>query len=260
MVKKLLLSPRPSLARYVSHMVVLEYQGGRGEVTLPLIANGHPSIVFQSIQGSIAGRAVGYLSAYGQNKQPFPLMLKERFTLIACFLHPYFLQPFFGVRASELTDVCIDLELLQPVWQRTIKERLLNAATLEQRLQLMEALILQLAGTGREPARDVHAATAAIRKSEGCCSLAALQKDLRITERSLQRLFEINIGLTPRMYGRICQFDAAFQQLNAHHFTRLSDIAYHHGYSDQSHFIRAFKEFALLTPSEYMQKAAAFTA
>ena len=260
MVKKLLLSPRPSLARYVSHIVVLEYQGGRGEVTLPLIANGHPSIVFLSVRGSIAGKTVGHLSVYGQNRQPFPLMLKEAFTLIACFLHPYFLQPFFGMRASELTDVCIDLELLQPVWQRTIKERLLNAATPEQRLLLMEALILQLAGSGREPAGGVHAATAAIRKSQGCCSLAALQKELRVTERGLQRLFEINVGLTPRMYGRVCQFDAAFQELNANHFNRLSDLAYHHGYSDQSHFIRAFKEFALLTPSEYIQKAAAFTA
>src|ERR1700744_2126930 len=227
-MKKQVLSPRPSIAGYVSHIVVLEYENRHVDLVLPLITNGYPSIVFQSVCGAIGDRTVGYLSVYGQNRQPFPLVLTESFVLIACFLHPWYLQPMFGVSARELTDVCIDLEGLQPVGQRGVKEQLLDATTLEQRLALMEQLVLQLAA-GRQPMEEVCAAVRAIRESKGLCSMAALQTELRVSERTLQRVFESGVGLTPRMYGRICQFDAAFQQLNTGRYSRLSDIAYRQG-------------------------------
>jgi AraC-like DNA-binding protein len=65
-------------------------------------------------------------------------------------------------------------------------------------------------------------------------------------------MFESNVGISPRLYKRICQFDAAFQQLNRRKFAKLSDIAYQNGYADQSHFIRSFKEFTNITPKEYL--------
>jgi len=35
-------------------------------------------------------------------------------------------------------------------------------------------------------------------------------------------------------------------------FQNLSDIAYDNDYADQSHYIRAFKEFTNITPKEYL--------
>jgi len=55
--------------------------------------------------------------------------------------------------------------------------------------------------------------------------LIATQKELCITERTFQRLFENNIGVSPNQYRRIAQFDNAFNQLNKGHFGQLSDIA-----------------------------------
>jgi AraC-like DNA-binding protein len=34
----------------------------------------------------------------------------------------------------------------------------------------------------------------------------------------------------------------------------LSDIAFENGYADQSHFIRAFQEFAGFTPNQYQKQ------
>jgi AraC-like DNA-binding protein len=61
------------------------------------------------------------------------------------------------------------------------------------------------------------------------------------------------------MYSRVCQFNTAFQQLNHYHFIKYSDIAYDNGFADQSHFIRVFKEFTNLTPSDYLQKTKALS-
>ena len=69
-------------------------------------------------------------------------------------------------------------------------------------------------------------------------------------------MFESNVGISPRLYKRICQFNAAFQQLNQMKFSKLSDIAYEKGYADQSHFVRTFKEFTNITPKEYLNYGA----
>jgi AraC-like DNA-binding protein len=35
----------------------------------------------------------------------------------------------------------------------------------------------------------------------------------------------------------------------------LSDIAFENGYADQSHYVRAFKEFTNITPKDYLKFA-----
>jgi len=61
------------------------------------------------------------------------------------------------------------------------------------------------------------------------------------------------VGVAPNLYRRICQFNTAFVQLNRRRHQKLSDIAFQNGYADQSHYIRSFKEFTHITPSEYLK-------
>ena len=82
--------------------------------------------------------------------------------------------------------------------------------------------------------------------------LSEIQKDICVTERTFQRMFEKNIGVSPNQFRKIHQFNRAFRQLNKRQFQNLSDVAYDGGYADQSHYIRSFKEFTNLTPNEYL--------
>ncbi|MEO5891901.1 MAG: helix-turn-helix domain-containing protein [Ferruginibacter sp.] len=75
---------------------------------------------------------------------------------------------------------------------------------------------------------------------------------MHLTERTFQRKFEKNIGIAPNLYRRICQFNAAFQQLNNRHYQKLSGIAFQNGHADQSHYVRSFKEFTNLLPTDYL--------
>jgi AraC-like DNA-binding protein len=83
-------------------------------------------------------------------------------------------------------------------------------------------------------------------------NLVEVQQELYMTSRTFQRMFEKNIGIIPTQYRRISQFDAAFRQLRKLQFKNLTDISFNNGYADQSHFIRAFKEFTSITPKEYL--------
>jgi AraC-like DNA-binding protein len=250
--------PPLSIAGYVSSILVIENRHIHPGFVLPLFANGCPTIVFQTVKASKGNQAIGNLTLYGQTVQPDALAIKENFTLIAYFLYPQSLKSLFGLSAAEFTDKCIDLNFLKLAREPGLQERLLNASSLNERLQLMNGFILKLSGLNNTDDRKIVFATNKIRKSNGLYPLTGIQKDLNVSERTFQRLFESNIGISPKMYRRICQFNSSFQQLNQNRFFKLSDIAYDNGFVDQSHFIRVFKEFTNLTPKEYLNRTAIY--
>ena len=222
-------------------------------MTIPRVAKGYPSIVFQRTRNK-AGGAVEQLVLYGQNVQPFQLHASGNLFVLAYFLHPYLLKYFFGFNAREIKDLCIDIGVMRPAKSMNLAERLVNAQSLPDRLQLMDDYIrkLSVASHGQDD-KAIIWSTHEIVKGRGMVSLAALQNELCVTERTFQRLFESHIGVPPKLFRKICQFNAAFVQFSKGQYKRLSDIAYDHGYSDQSHFIRVFKEFTLLTPGDYLK-------
>lgn len=61
------------------------------------------------------------------------------------------------------------------------------------------------------------------------------------------RLFREYVGMKPKEYGCIARFQRALRmmQLGSRDY---ADIAYANGYSDQSHFIRDFRQFSGMTP------------
>jgi AraC-like DNA-binding protein len=125
---------------------------------------------------------------------------------------------------------------------------------LENRLQLLNDYVFKLSEAAyANPNKGISFGTRIIRKNKGLISLKSIQDELKITERTFQRLFEFHVGVSPRMFSRICRFHDAFQQLNQQQFGNLSDIAYDNGYTDQSHFIRTFREFTSYTPKEYLK-------
>lgn len=233
----------------------MEYSGGIPDFNIPLFANGAPTIVFQSVKSDHVVGDSGYLNLYGQTIAPSQLIFSGPVTLIAYFLHPHALKALFGIDANELTNRCIDLNDLKLIKEASLQEKLLNAPALNDRLALMDSLVLNLASANSFNDARLTFATHQLKNNNDPNALAEIQRELNITERTLQRMFEANIGVSPKMFKRVWQFHSAFQQLNQHQYARLTDIAYQHGFADQSHFIRVFKEFTNLTPKEYLQKA-----
>lgn len=71
------LLPPPSIARYVSDIVVIEHDQVPHETVLPLIAKGYPSITFQLTGGR---KQPDNLVLYGQNIKPIELHIAEQVT------------------------------------------------------------------------------------------------------------------------------------------------------------------------------------
>jgi AraC-like DNA-binding protein len=245
--------PSESIAAYVERILVIDDHHISAPFALPLFANGTPTLLFISKRGEIKGSRTNHLLLFGQTILPEFLTFKEDFTLIAYFLKPFALLSLFGVVANELTDKIIDLNLISPQITTELQEKLLNAGGVCDMLNMMDNYIAKLSLNQRYDHGIVKYATGKIVASPQKEVLLQLQKEMNITERTLQRAFEKNVGISPNLYRRICQFNSAFQQLNTtRNSQKLTDLAFQYGYADQSHFIRAFKEFTNLTPTEYL--------
>lgn len=244
--------PSDELAAYVDRILVIEHSENGTPFSLPLFANGTPTLLFISAKGSISGSTAAHLTLFGQTIQPEALSFNGDFVLVAYFFKPYSLCTLFGLIAHELTDMPIDLNLLVPGKTVELQERLLNAVSTENRLALLDQYISGLIANAKSGSPIIRYAINQITCSPSSSVLALVQNELCLTERTFQRMFEKNVGISPRLYRRICQFNSAFQQLNSRSYDKLSDIAFQNGYADQSHYIRSFKEFTGLTPKDYL--------
>src|SRR5689334_24095974 len=104
--------PAERISDYVERILIIDEVRLESPFTMPLFANGTPTLLFLSSRATINNKAANYLTLFGQTVFPETLTIKNDFTLIAYFLKPFTLFSLFGVSAKELTDYPVDLGLL----------------------------------------------------------------------------------------------------------------------------------------------------
>lgn len=77
-------------------------------------------------------------------------------------------------------------------------------------------------------------------------------REFGISERSLQRLVEQRVGLTPKWLVKRRRLHDAVQALKCG-TTSLADVAVELGYSDQAHFTHDFRAVTGMTPGQYLR-------
>jgi AraC-like DNA-binding protein len=72
-----------------------------------------------------------------------------------------------------------------------------------------------------------------------------------VSERSLNRLFQLHIGVSPVVYRKIARFRESLEnKVVREKFKRLTDIGYDSNYYDQSYFIKMYNKLSGKSPKE----------
>ena len=103
------------------------------------------------------------------------------------------------------------------------------------------------------PDYRVRLATNLILKASGQIGMKKVRETLGVSERTLERNFHQEIGVTPKQFARIVQFRSAMTAMTDADYVKLTDVGYESGYSDQSHFIRSFKDYTGRTPRQFLE-------
>jgi AraC-like DNA-binding protein len=235
--------------------MVMENKNKKAEVRLPFYADGCPGMMFAQTENPLVLQpndlVLDEFILYGQTITPIELCLKGRFRLIVFILYPFVPKALFNIDPAGITDTCIDLESKT----NSLFTRLKKSKTWAAQVKCIEEYMIDLAGQHREMNPAIYKAIQHIIDNKGAIPVKSVRESLHMTERTFERNFASQIGISPKLFSQIIQFQAALGQLTGQQKLQLSDIVFQNGFADQSHFIRSFRKFSGQTPGRFKKGA-----
>ena len=162
--------------------------------------------------------------------------------------------PFFHIPACELDDQCVALEDVYGSAARSIRARLLDAPTPEDKFRTVEQWLLSRLAKPLEHHPAVHYATAQIVRNPIAQSVSRLVESIGFSQRHFNRLFAAQVGLTPKLFSRVRRFQRVIASIGSRDRVDWADLALDCGYYDQAHFVHDFRSFSGLTPAAYLEQ------
>jgi AraC-like DNA-binding protein len=242
--------PDQSISAHVRTILILDGSSAPSADAPPLFTNGMPALVCHKVPDG----TIRELSLYGNSIPEEALTTDNNSCIIIYFFKSFALASLFDISATVLAKNPVDLGNWNPHQTNALRTQLVYADTAAARVEILNNLLKHLQQQHGRECEIVQYATDYIMCHPDEEPLDAVLKNLSLNKRTFQRIFKKYVGVTANQYKRMCQFQLSFAQLKGKRFDKLADVAYDNGFADQSHFIRAFKEFTDTTPNDYLKK------
>jgi AraC-like DNA-binding protein len=166
--------------------------------------------------------------------------------------------PFLGVPVREFTDQVIELESFLERDIVDLRERLGELSDDDARFDLVESWLIQRARARFQPTPSVTRALSMIRTEPHGMRVGRIASEIGISHKHLLREFDRCVGLTPKLFGRLCSFQRVIHFVGQKLEVDWASIAATCGYYDQAHLIHEFRAFSGLTPASYLCRRGPF--
>ena len=245
------------IAPFIKEIFLLE-NSRNSEHKLPFYADGYPGIIYSETLTGIKllpiNKMLPNYFLYGQTIEPIELQIKGAYKLIVFQLYPFATRLLLDINPKEINDECFDLIQIKEINTNETISRLITESTNNQ-INIISDYILELVKISSSNLdKSIQLAISTIINSKGIIQIRQLRKQLYITERTFERRFAKEIGVTPKQFAKIIQFSFSLNQIQESDYNDLTDIAYENGFADQSHFIRTFKKYTGETPRKVLSK------
>lgn len=159
--------------------------------------------------------------------------------------------PFTSIPIKEMENTAVPLDKLFGAEGTKIGNQILNANSTPERIQIIEAFLIQALADKRTIDNIVKSTVETIFNANGQFSVNVFSKSHNINRRQLARKFSVAIGLSPKQLAKTIRIQSTLKVLLNEEISSLTNLAYENEYFDQAHFIKEFKEFTGLTPKEF---------
>jgi len=236
--------PSPDLEEYVEHYWVVEWDvpSPMRVETLP-----HPSVHMIFERG-------GRSRIRGASRAKFSRLLAGQGAVFAVKFTPGGFHPFARVAVSRFTDAMVSLRSVFGPAGHELERAVLAETTTLARITIVESFL-----------RARHAPDANVRRATSIVSMAATDRGILkvddlgarfgVNKRTLQRLFERYVGVSPKWVIQRYRLHEAAERLVGAGPAGQAALALQLGYSDQAHFVRDFKAIVGVSPAAYARVA-----
>jgi AraC-like DNA-binding protein len=247
--------PSKATKRFVRLYVQREVRSGEEVFLHPVTARSAHLIDFEfgdpvgiqpsgatSIRKAEAGAVVGL-----QTSQRNQLLMRGSVESFVIFFQPAAMYQLFRLPGTDLVDCDHPVHAVLGAKSSELHQRLGNARTFEQRVQIVEQFVT-LQSLRERVTSPIELAANRILHMHGGCRMDCLARDAGLGVRSLQRLFQQQIGVTPKLFARIVRFESALKSKALFPEKSWATIAYQFGYHDQMHMIHDFQKLSGANP------------
>ncbi|WP_433556931.1 AraC family transcriptional regulator [Pseudonocardia xinjiangensis] len=195
----------------------------------------------------------GRLAVSGVGRARFTYGYRESGRVFGVKFRPGAFLPFLRAPVSHITDAVLPAEQLWGPAADRLATRMTAAPGVDDLVRLVEAFLRE-----RRPPHDpqvelVGRIVVALLHDRTISRVDDVTQRFGISPRTLQRLFQRYVGVSPKWVLRRYRLHEAAAALAREQHRPWAEVAAELGYFDQSHFIRDFTTAVGLTPAAYAQ-------
>lgn len=246
------------LAPYINCIMVGHNNDRASNTQIPIYADGFPGIMFQKAENGFywfpKGKELSQLFLYGQTIKPASLEVQGQYEYLIVQLYPFASRYLLNIDPRVLNDDCFDLLSLKHLKTEAVLQALLEAGSSKEKVDIITDLMRKLIQEHQVSDNDaIQKGVSIILSNKGQVRIQEVLDEVHMTERSFERHFKAYVGLPPKQFARIIQFQSSLNRLTDENYQKLTEVGYEGGFTDQSHFIRTFKQYTGQTPSFYLK-------
>jgi len=133
-------------------------------------------------------------------------------------------------------------------------KQLLDVQVPEEALRLFQGFLLKRVATTRRPHPGTVRAVREILKHRGLVSVNHLARTVGWSERTLERRFAQEVGLSPKLLSQTARFHCLLACVSPERKEKWASLAWDCGFADQAHLAREVLRFAGSSPMRLFDK------
>lgn len=189
----------------------------------------------------------------GQITEPYYIQPTGKVNCFAVRFYPYGFANFVQTSIAHLANTETPINLLfGDETAACIATQIINAASTEQRIEMIEEFLLERIHESATRNRIIESTIEALLLANGSTPINLIVKKDLSKRRKLERLFTRQIGISPKQLGKVIRLQAVLKILLSRRSGDLMQIAYDYDYYDQAHFIKDFKELTGTSPGRFL--------
>jgi AraC-like DNA-binding protein len=249
-------TPPPALRPYVRCLWTLAGPAPAVRVPQPVVPDGCMEVILNfgdpferhRVDGSFVERQPLALLV-GPTTGPAVIVPTGRIDLVGVRFHPWGAGQLLGLEPAALRDEMPSIGETSCSLARSL-ELACDARTMPERRSVIERALEQRARRASAPDPALRSVIQAVVTRHAPLSVRELATHVGRSVRWIQRAFERDVGLTPKMLGRIARAQRALRIADRYPSRSWSAVAAEAGYFDHSHLVREFREIVGCTPTE----------
>lgn len=236
--------PSPELAPFIKHYWVVKWELAEGErYNQVVVPNPCVNLVLEP----------GKTACFAPGTATFSYLLQGSGCVFGVKFHPGGFYPFFGEPLSGWRGKPVPVMRVLGLTGEELEESVLGLKDEQAMAEEMERVLMRHLPEPDPQAQLIRETVEDIAKDRELTKVDMLCARMGMHKRTVQRLFDQYVGVSPKWVIRLYRIQDAAERLDSGRHGELVKLAMDLGYHDQAHFIKDFKNVTGQTPEEYIQ-------